>query len=288
VSNRRRELTDDAALPEPTPPYVVQSADHALRLLQALVGDGSLRVTDAAELLDVVPSTAHRLLATLCHRGFAVQERRGGRYIPGPAVAAITVLRGDVIDLRSMARAVLERLREDTQETISLVVLEGTAVHFVDSIDGPQPVRVSSRLGLSRPAHCTSGGKALLALLPRDELLVRYPTSRLAKRSPNSIGTRKLLEAELAEVRSLGYGWNFDEGDSGIGGVGVAIPDAQGRPLAAVTVATPIGRLTSRRAAAILARPVRSAAEELQKVLATHRFSMAPLPRTDPEPSGPM
>jgi IclR family transcriptional regulator, acetate operon repressor len=262
-------------MPEGTPPYVIQSADHVLSILRVLVERGSLRVTDAADLLGVVPSTAHRLLATLCHQGFAVQEHRGGSYLPGPAVSALTVVRGDTVDLRSLARTVLERLREETQETVSLVVLDGAAVHFVDSIDGPQSVRVSSRLGLSRPAHCTSGGKALLALLPHEELVVRYPTSRLTRRSPNSIGSRKALEAELAVVRSRGYGSNLDEGDAGIAGVGVAIPDRDGQPLAAITVAAPTGRLSAPGALAKLALPAMAAADELGKVLAAHRFSMS-------------
>lgn len=255
------------------PPYVVQSADHVLCLLRTLVERGSLRVTEAAEYLGVVPSTAHRLLATLCHQGFAVQERRGGMYLPGPAVSALSALRGDTVDLRSMARPVLERLREETQETVSLVVLDGAAVHYVESIDGPQSLRVASRLGLSRPAHCSSGGKALLALLGREELLARYPASRLTRRSPNSIATRKALEVALAEVRERGYATNFDEGDTGISGVGVAIPDHEGRPLAAIAVGAPIGRLTTHAQAAALAGRVREAAEELGQVLAAHRFS---------------
>lgn len=260
--------TVDGRTPEPVPPYVVQSADNALQLLRALVERRSLRVTDAAELLGVVPSTAHRLLGTLCYRGFAVHEKRGGDYAPGPAVAAITVRRGDTVDLRALCRAELERLREETQETVSLVVLEEARVHFVDSIDGPQSVRVTSRLGISLPAHCTSGGKALLALLSREELHQRYPTSRLVGRSAQSIGTRKRLEAELEEVRARGYATNFDEGDAGIGGVGTAIADVEGRPLAAIAVAAPIHRLGTPEAATALARPVKAAAQELRRTLA--------------------
>lgn len=260
----------------PMPAYVVQSADHVLQLLRVLVEKRSLRVTDAAEILGVVPSTAHRLLATLCYQGFALQERRGGRYVPGPAVAAITLSRGDTIDLRAMARPVLERLREETQETVSLIVLEGTAAHFVDSIEGPQSVRVSARLGLSSPAHCTSAGKALLALLPRGELLARYPNGKLAKGMKGAINTRRLLEAELAEVRGRGYACMFHEGEVEIGGVSVAIPDEDGGPLAALAVAAPISRLGTVAAASEVAGPLQRAVQDLRNVLASHRFPIAP------------
>lgn len=254
------------------PPYVVQSADHVLYLLRNLVDRESLRVTEAAELLGVVPSTAHRLLATLCHQGFAVQERRGGTYLPGPAVSALSALCADTVTLRSMARGVLERLRDETQETVSLVILDGTAIQYVESLDGPQSVRVASRLGLRRPAHTSSGGKALLALLDRDELLARYPTSRLTRRSANSIATRKALEVALGEVRARGYATNFDEGDRGIGGVGVAIPSCDGGPLAAVAVGAPIARLATDAQAEALAGRITAAAGDLARELAAHHF----------------
>lgn len=250
------------------PAYVVQSADNALTLLRALVERGSLRVTEAAELLGVVPSTAHRLLGTLCYRGFAVHERHGGAYLPGPAVSAIASSGTEPVGLRTRCRPVLERLRERTRETVSLLVLEGAEVHFVDSIDGPQSLRVASRLGVSLPAHCTSGGKALLALLSREELVARYPSGRLVGRSASSIRSRKRLESELVDVRSRGYATNFEEGDAGIGGVGVAVASTRGRPLVALAVAAPISRLGTAGAAAHVAAPVRAAAGELRTALA--------------------
>lgn len=43
--------------------------------------------------------------------------------------------------------------------------LEGAEVDFVASIESPQALRVSNRLGVAMPAHCTSTGKALLSAL---------------------------------------------------------------------------------------------------------------------------
>ncbi len=262
--------------PERVPAYVVQSADNALALLRALVERGSLRVTEAAELLGVVPSTAHRLLGTLCYRGFAVHERQGGAYRPGPSVLAIASAGNEPAGLRTRCRPVLERLRERTRETVSLLVLEGAEVHFVDSIDGPQSLRVASRLGVSLPAHCTSGGKAMLALLRRDELLARYPSNRLVGRSARSIRSRKQLEIELAEIRVRGYATNFEEGDTGIGGVGVAVAGIGGLPLAALALAAPISRLGTPEAADHIVAPVRAAADELRTALAVRLDTTAP------------
>jgi len=54
------------------PAYLLESVDNALKLLQMLRDVGALRLKEAAEELHIAPSTAHRLLAMLVYRGFAV------------------------------------------------------------------------------------------------------------------------------------------------------------------------------------------------------------------------
>lgn len=265
---------DDGRLADPrsgaaSPSHLVQSADHALTLLRAVARRGSLRVAEAAQLLEVVPSTAHRLLTTLGHQGFVVQERRGGAYLPGPTIAELAGGRSGGADLRATARPTLEWLRDQTRETASILVLEGAEVRFLDSVDGSHSVRVSARTGVVLPAHCTSGGKALLAALGWDELVRRYPEQRLVGHSPRSITSRDRLEAELAEVRRRGYATNFDEGDADIGAVAVAVrrPGGEGA-VAALCLAAPLARLRTKRAAAGLLPVLRSGRDQLELALA--------------------
>lgn len=258
-----------AVAPLPTrPAHLVQSADHALRLLRAVAARGSLRVAEAAQLLEVVPSTAHRLLTTLSYQGFVVQERRGGAYLPGPTIAELAGATRAGLDLRTAARPALEWLREQTGETASLLVLQGTDVRFVDSIDGSRTVRVSARTGVVLPAHCTSGGKALLAALDPEEVRQLYPGARLPAYSTRSITDRSRLETELEEVRRRGHATNFDEGDAGIGGVAVSVQTTRREgAVAAICLAAPIARLRTKKAAAAHVPALRSARDQLETAL---------------------
>jgi len=45
-------------------------------------------------------------------------------------------------------------------------------------------------------------------------------------------------------VRAAGYAVNFEESETGLGAVGMAVTDTDGRPTAGVTVAGPMQRLT--------------------------------------------
>lgn len=215
------------------------SVDNALWLLQLVAERQALRVSEAAELLGVARSTAHRLLSALRRRGFLMQDKPNGAYRPGPALHAIGMAAISRIDIRRIAEPVLEQLRDKTRETASLAILEGTMARFIECREGLIAVRVGNRTGIVRYAHASAIGKALLAALPDAELNRRYPHEELPAATPASITTKRQLMLELAQVRRQGYALNWEESSDGVSAVAVAVTDAAGAPLAAVSVAVP-------------------------------------------------
>ncbi|HZU17149.1 MAG TPA: IclR family transcriptional regulator, partial [Candidatus Dormibacteraeota bacterium] len=208
----------------------------------------------------------HRVLSTLCQYGFVVQARRRGAYRAGPRLieVGLAALRG--VDVRRVARPHLEALSAELRETASLIIVQGDRSWFLDSVESMEPLRVTTRTGQAKPAHCTSGGKVLLAELGSDSLRRLYPQERLPTVTPRSIASRTELEAELAAVRERGYATNFEESEIGLSGVAVLIRDPEGRPLAAVAVAAPSSRLTDDRVARF-ARAAREAAARIERDL---------------------
>jgi IclR family acetate operon transcriptional repressor len=220
------------------------SVDNALWLLELVGERQALRVAEAADLLGVARSTAHRLLTALRRRGFVMQDRPNGAYRPGPALVEIGLAAVSRIDIRRVARPVLEEVQEQTQETVSLAVLEGTAIRFVDCAESPRSVRVGNRTGVVRPAHASAVGKAILAGLSDAELDRRYPAEELpAAATPAALTHRDALKAELAQIRTDGYALNWEESADGVCAVAVALRDTAGQPLAALGVAAPCSRM---------------------------------------------
>src|SRR3954454_16505403 len=174
-------MSNPGRTPAVAPPEgpATTSVDNALWLLQLIGERQALRVAEAADLLGIARSTAHRLLTALRRRGFVNQDRPNGAYRPGPALCEIGLPAVSRIDIRRVARPVLEQLREETQETASLAVLEGTTVRFLDCAESGRSVRVGNRTGVVRPAHASAVGKAILAGLSDEELDRRYPEGTL-------------------------------------------------------------------------------------------------------------
>nr|WP_277349009.1 IclR family transcriptional regulator [Streptomyces sp. HNM0575] len=140
-----------------------------MHLAQVLQQEGPLRVTDAAEQLGVSRSTAHRLLAMLVYRDFA-EQIDDRRYRAGPVLRPTEVSEAPVALLRRVAQPHLHALVERTGETANLVVLAGTEVRFLATVECDRVLRVGDRAGLALPAHLASGGKVLLAALEEGEL----------------------------------------------------------------------------------------------------------------------
>ncbi|WP_052745710.1 IclR family transcriptional regulator [Allosalinactinospora lopnorensis] len=247
--------------------------DNALRLLELVGERHALRVSDAATLLGVAPSTAHRLLNSLRKRGFVLQDKPNGAYRPGPVLNEIGLAAIGRIDIRRAARPVLEELREQTQETVSLSLLEGRNVRFVDCVESPRSVRVGDRTGVVLPAHCTAAGKAILAALPGPELARRFADRELTARTNASLSTWEELEAELGDIRRAGYAFNIEEGEIGISAVSTALRDLTEAPLASVAVVVPASRMPTRNAGEAFIPAVLHARDAIQEVL---RAQLAP------------
>lgn len=233
-------MIESAHLHEPNGTAPMTSVDNALRTLLLLWEHPSVRVSDVAAQLGVSASTAHRLLSALVYRDFAEQDLTTHAYASGSVMRPQSSGRGGV-DV--VARPYLDLLSHELGETIQLLVLQGRNVRFVGSSECTKALRTASRVGLSMPAHCTSGGKVLLADLSPNELRALCPEPILPSRTPDSITSRDELERELARVRRVGYAMSLGEGEPGVAAVAVAVRDHTGRARAAIAASGPRSRM---------------------------------------------
>ncbi|WP_395104203.1 IclR family transcriptional regulator [Actinomadura sp. SCN-SB] len=246
----------------------LSSVDNALRILVLLSARPSLRVADAAAELGIARSTAHRLLATLKKHEFAAQDKGNAAYRIGPALTKIGLVANERLDVRRAAAPMLEELRRRTGETVSLSVLEGQSVRFVECLEGTRAVRVGDRTGLVLPAGATAGGKALLAALPEDDLDSRFLAEDLPVLTAGTPPTRERLRAELEVVRRDGYAVNLEESEQGICAVAAAVRDPAGAPLGAIALVVPSSRFdraTAERWAPALIEAARTVEDALTR-----------------------
>jgi IclR family acetate operon transcriptional repressor len=225
-------------------PPRVQSLDRALDLLEALASAGELGVSDLAARTGLVPSTAHRLLATLVERGYAAQSAAGGRYLIGYKLLELASgLQDRVERLRFAAREHLEAIQRETGETANLVVLEGRDVVYVDKVDGTRSVRLFLEVGRAIPAHTSGAGKAILAWRSEEDLAALLGGAPLTRSTQRTITALEGLHEEFARIRRRGFATDNEEHEEGVACVGTPVFDHRGISIAALSVSGPTPRI---------------------------------------------
>ena len=214
------------------PSYAIASVDSALLLATLLQQEGPLRVTDVAARLEVSVSTAHRLLGMLVYRDFA-EQLPDRRYGSGPVLRAAAP-DAPVTRLRTVALPHLRELVTALGETVNVMVLTGSDVRFVATVECDHVLRVGDRTGRVLPAHLSSGGKAVLALAGAEQTAVVLGTL------DGAVAAR--LERELRTIRRRGFAVNDQATETGLTAVGVAVPPAGGVSGAAISLAAPTAR----------------------------------------------
>lgn len=232
--------------------------DNALLLLHILRDQGVVTVSQAAELLGVARSTAHRLLAMLVYRDFAV-ENEDHKYLPGPSLYVSAVENRPTGEYNARLRPIMSTICADTGETVQLAVRSGRWVRFISTVESTQTIRVGDRRGVALPARLTATGRAILADLPPAHLRQLYQEQGRGDGQGNGPGQGSDPEArigdaqwarlvrELELTRHRGYAVNAEATESDLVAVGIAVRDGEGRVAAAVSVAGPKTRVGEQR-----------------------------------------
>src|SRR5215204_4695231 len=182
----------------------LSSVGTAIQLLKAFSEEQvDIGISDLSRRLGIAKSTVHRLAATLVAEGLLEQDRESGKYRLGIALFRLGALVRRRMDISSQGRPFLYALREKTDETVHLAILDGTEIMYVYDLESSQAIRMRSDLGGRKPAYCTAEGQAILAFEPPD--VVEQVIARgLSARTPQTITSADGLRRALEAVRQRG------------------------------------------------------------------------------------
>jgi DNA-binding IclR family transcriptional regulator len=190
-------------------------------------------LNDLADACALNRSTAWRLLATLEKHAMVERNPDTNRYTVGYGAMQV----GAAADHGSLVRRVrpaLRELLEATGERISLAVVKGVNLIYIDQLDPPD-VPQERWIGQPLALHASSSGKILLAHLPPEERAGAL-RSELPRYTSTTITDHARLERELQTAQKLGYATSAGEDVPYSNGVSAAALDSQGRPVAVVNV----------------------------------------------------
>jgi IclR family transcriptional regulator, KDG regulon repressor len=243
VSAARSRAT--SAMPaSPKSRYRIPMLERSLRVLELLArAPEGLSIAELSRQLSAPKSSVFNILATLEQTGYIRSSNGAGKYVLTTKlyrVGSATLAR---FSLRQVLHPLLVELVARTSETANLGILDGAEAIYVDSIEGPERVRVAVTTGERLELHCTALGKALAAHLPPERLAPLLKSRRLAARTPHTLKTTRALLAQLEQIRRQGYALDDEEDHLDIRCLGAPVRDDTGSVVAAVSMTAPKHRL---------------------------------------------
>ena len=133
--------------------------DKAMIVLDAVTVE-PLGLAALCEATDLPRATAYRLAVALESHGL-VRRLDDGRFTLGLRLIGLGRAATASFPLATLARPILERLRDDTGESVQLYVVEGDARRCVISLQSPHGLRWIVPEGVLLPMERGSAGRAL-------------------------------------------------------------------------------------------------------------------------------
>ncbi|WP_029088314.1 IclR family transcriptional regulator [Brevibacterium album] len=215
-----------------------QSVDRAAEVLTYVIrAEGPVSFTAVTEHTGLARSTASRLLQAL-ERGGLLERNRDGLFRGGALFAEYASRFDRLQTLAAAAQPELERVGEETSETVTLGVPSGDTVVHIAQVDSAFVLGAVSWENVEVPAHTSALGKVMYAYgaLP-------LPQGRLARPTHRSLRTRAALEADLEGVRRHGWAATSEEFEEGLDAVAAPVRWPDGTVHAAIGVSGPTLRI---------------------------------------------
>ena len=196
-----------------------------------------LSVTEMAASLGVHKSTASRLAGVLERAGLLT--RSGRRFRLGLEVVRLGTLAMRSLDFVASMQPAMDKLSQQTGETVNLAVPDGPDVLNVAEVPSTLPPELLGRL--DRPAHQAARGRQRQGA----DGLRRDPGAPApgAVHRPGPSPPRRRSSAELAAVRRNGYATAVAELEEGLVAVASPVFGATGACVAALSVSGPAFRM---------------------------------------------
>ena len=222
------------------------SVQKACRILRALSSPNQARLTDIAAATCTNKATALRILEVLAQEGFVRRKEAEKTWALGEEAYVIAAALGQRNDVRGNVRAALVRLAAKSGDSVLLSIRTGIEAVCVDREVGEFPIRANYLdVGSRRPLGVGAGSLSLLAWLSDTEIEAILPLIK-PKLSRYPKVTLRLIEQEIERSRKRGYTLVLDLLVERMGAVGVPVLGADGRPLAALSIAALSDRISSR------------------------------------------
>ena len=224
---------------------VNQSTQVAFLVIEEMAAVGQpMELRELAARLDMPKPRVHRFLKTLQSMGYVLQDAATERYRLSLKLYHLGQALADKTELLTEARPQMIRLRDATNQTVTLSIVETAGMRVLDIVRAHSPVEIVTRPGALLDFHSSAQGKLALAFGEAEHWKV-VRTGPLRKWTEHTNTSIPELEAQVDNVRSRGWAEAPEETLAGVNALSAPVMDASGRFTATITIAGSMAAIPS-------------------------------------------
>ncbi|WP_283193269.1 IclR family transcriptional regulator [Rhizobium sp. AN80A] len=195
-----------------------------------------LSLSEIAQMAGLDRSAAQRIVHTLVQLGMIVRDAHDTGYLPGKRILtmAYSGLRLNPI-CQKVTPALLE-LRRRADVRVDMSFWDDTRIIYAIRMPSEHELFVGTLTGHSVPVYCTSGGIAILARLPDEEIADIFARSDTTPFTPDTYTTLDQVMKAVEETRVRGHSISNRQLQRHEVAIAVAIMGEGKRPVGAITL----------------------------------------------------
>lgn len=222
---------------------MISSLERGLRMIELLVENENLTVSESARLMGLNRSVTHRFLATLHNLGYVSQGDRS-QYKLSMKLFELGSRVVDHTEIRTIARPFMQSLVEIGNETVNLGMLDRQDIVTIDTLAGKELLNFYSPIGSRWPANTHAMGKAILAFCDLKVQQAYMDPAQIDSQDTNTIADSGTFLAEFEMIRRQGYTIDNEGWAIGLKCVAAPVFDHTNEPTYAVSISGPANRMT--------------------------------------------
>lgn len=198
-------------------------------------GEVTLSNQELAKRCHLPKSTVSRLTMTLTKLGFLIHVEDSGRYRLGTACLALGSALLMRLDVRKIARPLMQELANSTGASVSLGVRDKLSMIYIENCRSSAAVNLTLEVGSRMPVATSAMGRAWLAAVGASERQAVMDQIRDA--DPTAWpGVALGIEKALEDYRTLGVTCSFGEWNKDVNGISCAFDPGNGLPFMSLNV----------------------------------------------------
>lgn len=248
--------------------YIVPGLIRGLEVLRSFTQERREQsIAEVARQVGITRSAAFRIVYTLEVAGFLRRLSESKRYQLTSRVMELgySYLAGH--ELTELAAPVLRHLRDATQASVHLAVLEGRNVIYLSRFAGRTSLVSTITVGSRLPAHATAPGRVLLSGMPLSQVVALYDDfafETYTPSTPDSIASLvALVEKDRRESSVVSFG--FYEPD--VASIAAPVRNTEAKIVAAISISCPLTTYDKEEFCGRIRPLVEEAALELSRAL---------------------